>query len=66
MVVALTVANSGVQVFYFSSEDHRGYIELFDVGIERTLPTLYSALAIFVSSFLLAVHAVVVEADERR
>ena len=59
VVVALTVANSVVQVFYFYSEDHRGYIDLFDVGIEESVPTLYSAVAIFVSSLLLAVHALV-------
>jgi len=59
VVVALTVANCVVQIFYFSSEDHRGYVDLFDVGIEASLPTLYSVVAIFVSSLLLAVHAMV-------
>ena len=59
VVLALTVANSVVQFFYFYSADHRGYLELFDVGIEESVPTLYSAVAIFVSSLLLAVHALV-------
>lgn len=64
VVLALTVANIVVQFFYFSTEDHRGYVELFDVGIEESVPTLYSAVAIFVSSLLLSVHAFVSKRTE--